>query len=63
MGFEMDTSSMTQVREFVGQIMSSLFDKGLPFFWTSEIFPGLTQNLEELIDPSVAVKYVNFTIL
>lgn len=62
MGFEMDTSSMTQVREFVEQIMSSLFDKGFPFFWTSETSPGLMPNLEELIDPSAAVKIVNFTI-
>lgn len=54
MGFEIDTSSMTHVREFVGQIMYSLFDKGFPFFWTTEAAPGLKPNLVELKDPSAA---------
>ena len=48
LGFEIDTSSMTLVREFVGQIISCLFNKGFPFFFTSSTVPKLGPRLDEL---------------
>lgn len=64
-GIDTGTSSMTEVRESVGQRMPFLCDTALPVFLDSEIVPGLCLNLcEQFWVPMIAeIKSIYFTKL